>query len=141
MLKETLRADLTKAMKANDDVRKSVLRMMLSAISYGETSSKPEEPEAAVRQYRRKLSDALTLIREDDKRVALEAELKIVEEYLPKQASEEEVKGFIATLDLKQPFGMLMKLTKAKFPNSDGAQVRKYVEEAQRGNTSEVSHG
>lgn len=99
-LKDTLQADLTAAMRARDAVRAGSLRMALTAVTTEEVAGKEHRELtdddvlkvlAKEAKKRREASAAYT----DAGRVELaakeDAELAILEAYLPKQLSDEEL--------------------------------------------------
>jgi uncharacterized protein YqeY len=98
--KEQLQADLKQAMKSGDELRKTTIRMALAAIKNVEIDKRRElsEEEAAeillheIKQRRDSIAEAEGAGRDDV--VAQEhAELEILEEYLPKQLSREEIEA------------------------------------------------
>lgn len=123
-VKESVTADLKGSMKSGDKQRVSVLRMVLAEITAGEKAPKPVAPEDAVRAYRRKLEKARDEFAAHDaaKAAELGAEIGVVAAYLPPEVTASEVEAYLRTLDLSQPFGAVMKLTKEKFPK-DGKLV------------------
>lgn len=132
LLKDTLRQSMTQAMKSGNKERTSVLRMLLSEITYAETAPQIVEPEKAIQRYHKKLIEVKASLNSSDERATtVDREIAIVEEYLPKQTSREDLQGFIQTLDTKQPFGFLMKAIKAQYPNSDGRLASELVKQAQ----------
>ena len=89
-LKQQLRHDLTAAMRARDERRKSVLRMALSAVQLAEVEKKDELSDEDVlivlRKEVRSREDALVTIKEAGRtEMAMdeEAELEILRTYLP----------------------------------------------------------
>src|SRR5574337_642389 len=100
-LKERVAEDLKSAMKAQDKLRTSVLRMILADIKIADTSGKPKDQidyVEVVRGYHRKLKKS----REEYERLHLpekvkdlDGEIAIVEEYLPKQMSDDEIKKIV----------------------------------------------
>lgn len=89
-LKEQLRHDLTAAMRARDTRRKSVLRMVLSAIQLAEVEKKgdlsDEDVIVVIRKEVRRREDALKMIRQAGRTAMVadeETELEILRAYLP----------------------------------------------------------
>jgi uncharacterized protein YqeY len=84
-LKDTLKSDLTVAMKSGDEVGRSTLRMALSAITNAEVAG-----DEAV-----ELSDdqVTTVLQAEAKK---RAELAVLEKYLPAAMSEAEVAAIVA---------------------------------------------
>ncbi|MEM7660389.1 MAG: GatB/YqeY domain-containing protein [Bacteroidota bacterium] len=111
-LKQTIEQDLKAAMRAKDDAAKRTLRAIKSAILLVETSenrngdplSDKEELEILLKQTKQR-RDSLRQYEENDREdlAAKEREeIEVLERYLPKQLSKEElteeVKGIISTL-------------------------------------------
>ncbi|MDY6876921.1 MAG: GatB/YqeY domain-containing protein [Chloroflexota bacterium] len=97
-LKQTLHDDLMSALRARDERRKSVIRMTLAAIANAEIERGGELDDASViavmqKQVRRR-RDTLAELQQanrPDLLAAEEAELAIIEEYLPRLLSQEEI--------------------------------------------------
>ena len=120
-LKETLNNDIKTAMKAKDKATLAVLRMIKTAVQAAEIDKKEElnaEEELTIlareaKQRRESLAEFVKAGR-DELVAKTEAEIEIVERYLPKQLSVEEVKEVIATVAEKigattqKEFGKLM---------------------------------
>ena len=120
-LKETLNNDIQTAMKAKDKETLAVLRMIKTAVQAAEIDKKEElnaEEELTIlareaKQRRESLAEFVKAGR-DELVAKTEAEIEIVERYLPKQLSVEEVKEVIATVAEKigattqKEFGKLM---------------------------------
>ena len=120
-LKETLNNDIKAAMKAKDKETLAVLRMIKTAVQAAEIDKKEElnaEEELTIlareaKQRRESLAEFVKAGR-DELVAKTEAEIEIVERYLPKQLSVEEVKEVIATVAEKidattqKEFGKLM---------------------------------
>lgn len=120
-LKETLNNDIKTAMKAKDKETLAVLRMIKTAVQAAEIDKKEElnaEEELTIlareaKQRRESLAEFVKAER-DELVAKTEAEIEIVERYLPKQLSVEEVKEVIATVAEKigattqKEFGKLM---------------------------------
>lgn len=120
-LKETLNNDIKTAMKAKDKETLAVLRMIKTAVQAAEIDKKEDlnaEEELTIlareaKQRRESLAEFVKVGR-DELVAKTEAEIEIVERYLPKQLSVEEVKEVIATVAEKigattqKEFGKLM---------------------------------
>jgi uncharacterized protein YqeY len=141
--KEQLQADLKQAMKSGDKLRKTTIRMTLAAIKNAEIDKRRElsEEEAAeillreIKQRRDSIAEAEGAGRNDV--VAQEhSELEILEAYLPKQLSREEIEAeacaIIETLgaqgskDTGKVMGALMPHVKGR---ADGKLVSEVVRE------------
>ena len=120
-LKEILNNDIKTAMKAKDKETLAALRMIKTAVQAAEIDKKEElnaEEELTIlareaKQRRESLTEFVKAGR-DELVAKTEAEIDIVERYLPKQLSVEEVKEVIATVAEKigattqKEFGKLM---------------------------------
>ena len=120
-LKETLNNDIKTAMKAKDKETLAVLRMIKTAVQAAEIDKKEElnaEEELTIlaREAKQRRESLVEFVKagRDELVAKTEAEIEIVEHYLPKQLSVEEVKEVIATVAEKigattqKEFGKLM---------------------------------
>lgn len=138
-LKDQLRADLTRSMKARDELRAATLRMALTAVTTEEVAGSTA----------RELSDddVLAVLRREAKkrREAAEAydgagraelaerersELSVLEAYLPAQMDDEELRGLVAAAVAgsgaagPRAMGAVMKLVNPQVGGrADGARV------------------
>jgi len=140
-IKSQLEQALKDAMRAKDAVRKSTLRVALTAIKEAEIQKRGELEDAAilailqkeVRSRHEALAEAETAKRQDLIDNA-KAEIKVLEEYLPKGLSEKElediVQAAIAEVGASTPADM-GKVMKAVLPRvqgrADGGQVSQLV--------------
>lgn len=141
-LMETIEKDVITAMKAKDSAKVSTLRMLKSAVGNHLIQSKKDKAEDAevlgiiakqAKQRRESIESFAKAGRKDlaDKE---KAELLILEDYLPKQLTDEELKAevqkAIASSDAKGPADM-GKLMKALMPaiqgKADGKRVQDVV--------------
>ncbi|WP_186647631.1 GatB/YqeY domain-containing protein [Fluviispira vulneris] len=129
-LKEKLKEDLKVALKEQNKEVLAVVRMLISAIQYGETAAKPIPEFDSVLTYRKQLLDSLEMFpKGSEKQVLIEKELQIVERYMPKAPSEEELLQIIkdkinsVPKDEKINMGLIMKDLKQSFPTCDGKMV------------------
>jgi uncharacterized protein YqeY len=97
-LKERLQNDLKEALRARDEPRKLVIRMALAAITNAEVAQGGDLDDAGVaavlQKQVRQRQDTIAELRQADRPDMLardEAELAILEEYLPKLLSREEI--------------------------------------------------
>ena len=104
-LKQRLRDDLTTAMKARDELVKSTLRMTLTAVHNVEVAGTQarELDDAEVLQViakeakkRREASTAYTGAGRPELAAKEDAELAIIETYLPAQLADEEIEALVA---------------------------------------------
>lgn len=140
-LKETLNNDIKTAMKAKDKETLAVLRMIKTAVQAAEIDKKEElnaEEELTIlareaKQRRESLAEFVKAGR-DELVAKTEAEIEIVERYLPKQLSVEEVKEVIATVAEKigattqKEFGKLMSAVMQELKGkADGNVIKEQV--------------
>lgn len=146
MFKQKLQEDLRKSMLAKDEVRTSTLRMLISAIGYYEIQeggagyeAKDEDVIEVLGREIKKHRESIKMYQKGN-RPELEKkennELKILQEYLPEQISEDEVKNFVkeaivqtgakTITDMGKVMGALMPKVKGK---ADGSLVSKIVKE------------
>ena len=103
------------AMREKNAKRLSVVRMLMSEIKTEEkTTAKKRTEEEVCQAYHKKLVKAVDMFPEDKRKELLE-EIKIVEEFLPKQMTQEEVISFIKA-NVKEEVSMktVMPLLKGK---------------------------
>jgi uncharacterized protein len=136
MVKERITKEINDAMKSGDKLRVSVLRMVLADIINIEKTGKDFKHIDIIRGYAKKLKKAIEEYKRlhlQDKIVSFNEELKIVEEFLPKQMSDEELKKVvIELLDSEKPgdMGTAMKLVMGKYKEvADGKKVQALVKE------------
>lgn len=134
-LKETLANDLKQALKNHDKELTGVLRMLISAIQYGQTAAKPIPEFDAVLSYRKQLLDALEMFpKGSEKHSQTEAEIKIVEHYMPKAPAEDELNCIIQDKISKTfpqekiNIGVIMKEIKQLYPTCDGKTVMTLIQ-------------
>jgi uncharacterized protein len=101
-LLERLQAEMVAAMKAKDEVRLGTLRMMKSALKKHEIDSMKPLDEAVEQQVLTTLikqrRESLEMFRKggrEDLAANEEAELKIIEGYMPEMVSEDEVRAAV----------------------------------------------
>ena len=105
-LKDRLRADLTAAMKARDEVRSSTLRMVLTAVTNAEVAGKQsrqltdDEVTGVLSSEAKKRREAATAF-DDAGRADMadkeRAEAAVIADYLPEQLSEDEIAELVRT--------------------------------------------
>lgn len=140
-LLETLKSDMIKAMKARDKDTLSVVRMLKAAvqneqIELGHDLTPDEEISVLNREYKQR-KESLAEFKKagrDDLIEKTTAEMKVVEKYLPKQLSADEVKARVTEVIKQQnasgmkDFGKVMGAAmKALKGQADGQMVNKTV--------------
>lgn len=97
-LKQKLTEDLKQALRNKDRVRRSVIQLVMSAVKNAEISRQADLPDSDilgiiakdVKQHRESI-DAFKLGNRQDLVAQEEAELSILEEYLPRQMTRDEI--------------------------------------------------
>jgi uncharacterized protein len=104
-LKERLRADLTTAMKARDELRTATLRMVLSAVSAEEVAGKEareltdDEVQAVLRREakkRREAAEAFGSAGRTEQAAREQAEGEVLADYLPAQLDDADLAAMVA---------------------------------------------
>jgi uncharacterized protein YqeY len=102
-LKERLLADLQAAMRAQDTMRKDVIRMARAAITNAEIAAQHEASDQEVievlKREVKKRQESITLFRQGGREEAArqeEIELAVLQTYLPQQLSEQEVRQVVS---------------------------------------------
>src|SRR5690606_31711495 len=131
-LKERINEDLKAAMKSKDKDRTSVLRMLLSEIKYAQAAVNVHQdlPEAEVLKvvtaYHKRLTKSLGDYPEGERRAAVQKEITLVEEYLPKKAGADEVRQVVDQVlaaTTERTFGPLMKEVLARLGDAADGKV------------------
>ena len=125
---ETLQAAMKQAMFAKDTARLSVIRMLISEVkneSY--TTQKKRSPEEVVAAYHKKLVKAKDEFASNVEFAAkVDAELKIVSEFLPESLTEDGVRLIISNANLTEiSMKTVMPLLKGKV--FDGKMVQNLI--------------
>ncbi|MBI5307276.1 MAG: GatB/YqeY domain-containing protein [Planctomycetes bacterium] len=140
-LKERITEDLKTSMKAQNKLRTAVLRMILADIKIADTSGKPKDQidyDEVARGYYKKLKktrEEYERLKLPEKVKELDGEVAIVEEYLPKQLSDDETKKIVEEIIGANKFavremGAAMKLIMSKYGTLvDGKKVQQYLKE------------
>lgn len=104
-LKDRLRADLTTAIKARDEVRSSTLRMVLSALTNAEVAGKQareltdDDVVGVLTSEAKKRREAATAFADggrDEMAAKERAEAEVIADYLPEQLSDAEVAEIVS---------------------------------------------
>ena len=142
-LKEQLLADLQASMKAKDTVKKSTVTMIRAAILQVEKDNKVELGDAEIQEIiakqmkqRRDALDEFKKAERDDLIAQTEAEMRVIEAYLPKQLTQEEIEAIVdetiketgaeSAKDMGKIMGALMPKVKGL---ADGKLVNQIVRE------------
>jgi uncharacterized protein YqeY len=144
-LQEKIQADIAGAMRSKESLKLSVLRMMKSAVKNKEVEKMKPLDEAEVLGVLNSLvkqrRDSVEQFRKGGREELAEkeeAEIRIIEQYLPAAASEEEIRQAIresvtetGAASMKD-MGKVMKATLARLAGktADGGRVSQMVKEA-----------
>lgn len=129
-LKETIKADLTTAMKARDEMTTSTLRMVLSAITNAEVAGDQavtlddNQMIAVLQSEAKKRAEAAQIYADAGRTEAAtkeKAELVVIERYLPAAMSDDELNAIIAE-----------EVAKAKASGAEGGKAMGAVVKAVR---------
>ncbi|PLS32514.1 aspartyl-tRNA amidotransferase [Carnobacterium maltaromaticum] len=139
----TLNEDMKTAMRAKDKETLSVVRMLKASlqneqIKLGEELNADQELTILAREMKQR-RDSVTEFKKADRQDLVDktqAEIEIVEKYMPKQLSEDEIKTIVSAAiakvgassmkDFGQVMGAVMPETKGK---ADGNEVNRIVKE------------
>ncbi len=131
-LKDQISKEIIVAMKSKDKVRLNVLRYLKKLFIENDTAKKQLVEMDILISYAKKIKDSMAMYPDGSpQQDEVKAEVLILEEYLPKQLSEEEVadilKGIIAGLEAPN-MGLIMKqLTPAIKGKFDGRKASEMV--------------
>ena len=145
-IKETLRADLTEAIRGRNEITSSTIRMVLTAITNEEVAGKEarvlSDDEVIVvlsreAKKRREAAEAFEGAGHAEKAALEKSEGEVIAKYLPEQMSEDEIKKLIAAAiaqtgasgpgDMGKVMGVIKGQTAGK---ADGGTVSGLVKEA-----------
>jgi hypothetical protein len=110
-MKATLKEALKSAMKAQDKVRLDTIRSVLTEIQYEEMQKSIDElgPTECLQVVQREVKKRLEAIQFEEQagraeqKAKLQAEIAVLENFLPKQLSSEELEKIIVTLKESSP--------------------------------------
>ena len=138
-LKQTLRTDLHQAMRAKDELRTATIRMVLTAITNEEVAGdvarelSDDDVLAVLRREAKKRREAATAYADGgrpERAEREEAELGVVEGYLPAQLGDDELADLVRTAvqqtgaQGKQAMGQVMKAVQVLVAGrADGGRV------------------
>jgi len=142
-LRERLDTDLKAAMRAKDELRKLVIRSLLSSMNYAEIAKQTKLDDAGIIEViskeikqRKESIEAYTLGHRQDLVDNETAEMKILQEYMPAQMSREEitalVQAVIAEVGAKGPGDkgkVMQKLMPQVKGKAEGSEVNAIVTE------------
>jgi len=146
LTKKDLQEELKQSVLAKDEVKKSVLRMVLSAINYYEIQkggagyeATDEDVLLVIQKEAKQHNDSIEQFKNAGRQDLVDKEskeLEILKQYLPEQISEDEIKKLVRQAiaqtqatsigDVGKVMGVLMPKVKGK---ADGGLVSKVVRE------------
>ncbi len=134
-LKAEVSEQIKAAMKAKDKTRLNVLRYLKKLFIDNDVSTKPVPEMDIVISHAKKTKDSIEMYPAGSpQRAEIEAEVKVLEEFLPKQLSEDEVKAIIEEIKsgLENPnMGGIMKELSPKIKGQfDGKLASKLVQDS-----------
>lgn len=140
MIAQTLQQKIGESMKAHDEIKTSTLRLLLSAFNYKKIDKQrdltDEEEMVVIRREAKKRKESVEMYRNagaEDRAAKEEAELKILQEYLPPEMGEEELAKIVEeAVSIIKPEGMadmgkVIGFVKGKAPNADGGKIAEMV--------------
>lgn len=146
MLLEKINKDYIEAKKSRDTLRESVLNLLKSNIKYKEIESKGKGKTLEdgdiidlIKQEIKKRRESIELYKQAGRQELVEKEseeLKILQEYLPEQLSEEEIRAILEKIisevgaSSTKDFGKVMKEAMKELKGkAEGELIRKVAEE------------
>ncbi len=130
-LKDIVSKEIMSAMKAKDKIRLNALRYVKKLFIENDTSNNPQPELDIVISYAKKVKDSITQYPVGSQQaIDLEAEYKVLEEFMPKAMSKDEVVALIQSIKagIEAPnMGAIMKeLTpqiKGRFDGKEASQL------------------
>lgn len=142
MIAQTLQAKIGESMKAHDEIRTSTLRLLLSAFNYEKIEKQreltDEEEMVVIRREAKKRKEAIEMYKNanaPDRAAKEETELKILQEFLPPEMSEEDLIKLVdeAVNQIKPSsmadMGKVIGMVKSKAPGADGSKIAEMVKQ------------
>jgi len=142
MITKTLQLKIGEAMKAHNETLVSTLRLLLSALNYEHIEKQheltDEEEMVVIRREAKKRKEAVEMYKNagaTDRAEKEESELKILQEYLPPEISDENLVKLVdeAVFQIKPAgladMGKVIGFVKGKEPNADGGKIAQLVKE------------
>ena len=143
-LQDKIQSDIAEAMRTKDTLKLGVLRMMKTAVKNKEVEKMKalEQPEvlAVFNSLVKQRKDSIDQFRKGGREELAqkeEAEIKVIESYLPAAASEDDIRGAIEEAiqetgaSSMKDMGKVMKATQTRLAGktADGARVSQMVKE------------
>ncbi|MCK5884713.1 MAG: GatB/YqeY domain-containing protein [Bacteriovoracaceae bacterium] len=134
-LKQNVSDQIKDAMRAKDKIRLNVLRYLKKLFIDNDVSTKPIPEMDIVISHAKKTKDSISMYPDgSEQQEAIKAEMKILEEFLPKQLTDDEVKKIVSEIvaGLEKPnMGAIMKELSPKIKGQfDGKKANQMVQAA-----------
>lgn len=140
MIAQTLQQKIGEAMKAHDEIRLSTLRLLSSAFNYEKIAKQheltDEEEMAVIRREAKQRRDSIEAYKKAgaiELAEKEEVELKILQEYLPPEMSEQELSKLVTDAITQSgaktmaDMGRVIGMVKSKAPDVDGTKIMQIV--------------
>jgi uncharacterized protein len=140
MIAQTLQQKIGEAMKAHDEIKLSTLRLLSSAFNYEKIAKQheltEEEEMAVIRKEAKQRRDSIEAYKKAgalDRSEKEEAELTILQEYLPPEMSEQELAKLVMDAITQSgaktmaDMGRVIGMVKSHAPNVDGTKIAQIV--------------
>jgi len=133
-LPERLKQELKEAMFAKNEWKKNILRVVLGEVERNQQGNRPVTDEQVVKIIRKIVQsnvETLNNTPEGERKQMLETENAILNELLPKQLTQDEIRAKLQTQSLppgKAAMGVAMKFFKEQGEFVDGNDVKAVVE-------------
>ncbi len=135
-LQETIKQHLHEAIINKEEVRKTILRVALGDLQRNSSTKylTKEEELRIIRKLVEGNKETISFTKDEEKKMILENEIVILESYLPRNLSEQEVRDFLVNVDLTAKstgasLGLAMKAFKQAGLSVDANMVKKVVED------------
>ena len=139
-IRNQIQSQIITSMKSHDQKRLDAFRFLFSQIRYKEIDAKreltDEETVKLLQGEAKKRRESIAVYQQGGRQDLVEGEsyqLSVIEEYLPNQLSDEEIKTIIDEVKSTNPngdFGTLMKAVMAKVAGrADGAKVAEMIKQ------------
>lgn len=146
MIADKIQQMVGEAMKAHDELRVSTLRLLSSAFNYEKIDKKhdltEEEELVVIRKQAKQRKDSIeayTKAGDNDRATKEEAELKILQEFLPPEMSDEELTKLVDQAVIAvgaktmSEMGMVIGKVRSMAPGVDGGKIAVMVKEKLNG--------
>ena len=131
VLYERLSKEIVRCMKEKDIVRVDALKLAKAELLNNQKTGDPKDEQEVLQSYRKKLVKSLDAYKErPDTLKKLENEIAIIDEFLPKAMTKEEIEALIQKHVGLKDFGQVMKAVRAEITGSfDGKLVSQLIKD------------